>query len=332
MILFHSYPKRSLLSALSAVLLLAGVLTEGRSTHAQAPEKSPQLVWIDTDIGDDIDDAFALGLILRSPELKVLGISTTFGDTELRARITDRFLAAQNEKRIRVYAGPPSVTDNPMTQAAYGKQFPDHKHSDGVTAMLAAIKAHPGQVTLIALGPLFTVGATIDGDPATFRKLKRVVMMGGSIERGYDGKQGERRPADAEWNINRDPKDAQKLLAAGVPLYLAPLDSTQIHLDPEAREKLFAVGNPLTDQLTLLYHQWKGLSWDHSPTPTLFDPVAAAYTFRPDLCPMTPMRLEVDDKGFTKKIDGAPNANVCLKSDETAFLSMLLDRLEQPAK
>ena len=324
--------KRSLFAVVSVTMLLSSVLMQARFAYAQAPEKSPQLVWIDTDTGDDIDDAFAIGLILRSPEVKVLGISTTFGDTELRARITDRFLASVGDKTIPVYAGPPSVTDNPMTQAAYGKQFPDHKHSDGVTAMLAAIKAHPGQVTLIALGPLFTVGATIDRDPATFRKLKRVAMMGGSIERGYDGKQGERRPADAEWNINRDPKDAQKLLAAGVPLYLAPLDSTQIHLDAEAREKLFATGNPLTDQLTLLYHQWKGLSWDHTPTPTLFDPVAVAYTFRPDLCPMNPMRLEIDDKGFTKKIDGQPNANVCLKSDETAFMTLLLERLEQPAK
>jgi purine nucleosidase len=313
-------------------MLVCCVFSPLRYAKAQAAGKTPQLVWIDTDIGDDIDDAFAIGLILRSPELKVLGISTTFGDTELRARITDRFLASVGEKSIPVYAGPPSVTDNQMTQAAYGKQLPDRKHADGVTAMLTAIKAHPNEVTLIAVGPLFTVGATIDRDPATFRKLKRVVLMGGSIDRGYDGKQGERRPADAEWNINRDPKDAQKLFAAGVPLYVAPLDSTQIHLDAEAREKLFATGNPLTDQLTLLYHQWKGLSWDHTPVPTLFDPMAAAYTFRPDLCPMTPMRIEVDDKGFTKKVDGPPNANVCLKSDEAAFLSLLLERLERPAK
>ncbi len=53
---------------------------------AQSPEK----IIIDTDIGDDIDDAFALALALTSPELKILGVATTFGDTELRAKLADR--------------------------------------------------------------------------------------------------------------------------------------------------------------------------------------------------------------------------------------------------
>ncbi len=113
---------------------------------------------------------------------------------------------------------------------------------------------------------------------------------------------------------------------------MAPLDSTQIHLDPAARESIFVTGNQLTDQLTLLYHQWAAHSWNHSPTPTLFDPLAAAYTFRPELCPMTPMRIEVDDKGFTRKVEGQPNAQVCLKSDETGFKTLLLKRLEVAEK
>jgi purine nucleosidase len=318
---------------IAALLALAcqGSIRAQTASSAAKPD-TPQLVWIDTDIGDDIDDAFALGLILRSPELKVLGVSTAFGDTETRARLVDRFLAATHVQGIPVTAGMHTVTDNVMTQAPYARQFPDRKHTDGVAALLAEINKHPGQITLIALGPLFNIGAMIDRDLATFRKLKRVVMMGGSIDRGYDGKNGELRPADAEWNINRDPKDAGKLLAAGVPIFLAPLDSTQIHLDTKARESIFATGNPLTDQLTLLYHQWIAGSWDHTPVPTLFDPVAAAYSFQPELCPMQPMRLEVEDKGFTHKVEGPPNAEVCLKSDEDAFRALLLERLKATTK
>ncbi len=313
---------------------LAGesVASPAQSATTAMAGREPQLVWVDTDIGDDIDDAFALGLILRSPELKVLGISTAFGDTQTRARLVDRFLAATGEKEIPVSAGVHTETDNVLSQAAYAKQFPDKKHADGVAAMLAAFSSHPGQVTLIALGPLFNVGAAIDRDPVAFRKLKRVVMMGGSINRGYDGKNGELHPADAEWNINRDPKDAAKLLLAGVPLFLAPLDSTQIHLQPAVRESIFVLGSPLTDQLTLLYHQWMAHSWDHNVTPTLFDPVAAAYTFRPDLCPMEPMRLEVDEKGFTRKVEGTPNAQVCLRSSEASFLELLTTRLGVASK
>jgi inosine-uridine nucleoside N-ribohydrolase len=106
-----------------------------------------------------------------------------------------------------------------------------------------------------------------------------------------------------------------------------PLDSTQIHLETPVREVIFSHGSPLTDQLTLLYHQWLSGSEGHSPAPTLFDPVAVAYAIRPDLCPATPLRLEVDDKGYTRPVDGAPNAQVCLQSDEKGFLELLLDRL-----
>jgi inosine-uridine nucleoside N-ribohydrolase len=76
----------------------------------------------------------------------------------------------------------------------------------------------------------------------------------------------------------------------------------------------------------MLYHQWNG--GDVRPsTPTLFDPVAVTYAIRPDLCPMTPLRLEVDDKGLTRPVEGPANAQVCLKSDEKGFLDLLLNRL-----
>lgn len=306
--------------------------TLAQAGRAEAPPSRPQLVWVDTDIGDDIDDAFALGLILRSPELHVLGISTAFGDTETRARLVDRFLAATSQPAIPVTAGVHTETDNFMTQRKYAERFPAHEHPDGVQALLGEIKRHPGEITLIAIGPLFNIGAAIDRDPETFHQLRRVVIMGGSIDRGYDGANGERRPADAEWNIKCDPKGAAKLFASGVPIFMMPLDSTQIHLESADRKGLFAAGNPLTDQLTLLYHQWAAHSESPSPAPTLFDPVAAAFTFRPELCPVTPMHIEVDDKGFTRNVPGKPNAEVCLQSDEKAFLSLMLARQEKAAE
>jgi len=291
----------------------------------------PQMVWVDTDIGDDIDDAFALGLILRSPELKGLGISTGFGDTETRARIVDHFLSAQWNPRIaaiQVTAGRPTKTNNVMTQAAYGKHWTSRKHEDAVTALLKQIRLHPGKLTLIAIGPLFNVGQAYDRDPALFRQLCRVVMMGGSINRGYDGPNGERRPADAEWNINRDPHDAQKLFASGVPIYMLPLDSTQLHLEATERTTIFAEKSPLTNQLSQLYDLWVQNSASHWPTPTLFDPIAAAFTFRPDLCHTVEMHIEVDDQGFTRKTEGLPNAEACLKDDEDNLLLLIASRLE----
>lgn len=294
----------------------------------------PQLVILDTDIGDDIDDAFALALALRSPELRILGITTAFGDTELRAQLLDRYLTAVGRADIPVAAGVLTPHSNVFTQAAYARQSPPRKHPDGVAFLLSQIRAHPGQITLIAIGPLFNIQAAIERDPATFRKLKRVVLMGGSIYRGYDGpsvggKPGQRRPPDAEWNINRDPAGARALLASGVPVFMMPLDSTQIHLETAEREAIFSHGSPLTDQLTLLYHQWMAGTDGHPLAPTLYDPVAVTYALRPDLCPATPMRLDVDDKGFTLPVQGVPNAQVCLKSDEKGFLDLLLERVTQ---
>jgi inosine-uridine nucleoside N-ribohydrolase len=289
----------------------------------------PQPVIIDTDIGDDIDDAFALALALRSPELKILGVTTTFGDTEMRARLVDRYLTAVGREDIPIAAGPASTTDNLMTQKAYALRTPATIHADGAGFLLDQIKKRPGEITLIAIGPLFTVQAAIAHDPATFKKLKRVVLMGGSVSRGYDGNNGERSPADAEWNIIQNIDGARALFSSGVPVFMMPLDSTQIHLPEAERERIFGHGSPLTDQLVLLYHQWVANTRSHNAIPTLFDPVAVAYAFRPDLCPVKPMRIEVDDKGFTRAVSGEPNAQVCLQSDEQGFLKLLLDRMTE---
>jgi inosine-uridine nucleoside N-ribohydrolase len=326
-----------------AALVLLNVLTSGAegqpAAAALTPSPNLQLVILDTDIGDDIDDAFALALVLRSPELRLLGITTAYGDTELRARLLDRFLDEAGAS-IPVAAGVPTPHDNVFTQAAYARRglrfsaadpTKEWKHLDGVSFLLDQIRAHPGQITLLAIGPLFNVQAAIARDPATFRQLKRVVLMGGSINRGFDGKNGERRPADPEWNISRDPAGARALLAVGVPVYMMPLDSTQIRLEPPAREAIFSSGTPLTDQLTLLYHQWMAHSEWHPLGPTLFDPVAVAYAIRPELCPVTPMRLDVDDEGFTRPVQGKPNAQVCLQSDEKGFLKLLMGRIAPEA-
>jgi purine nucleosidase len=314
--------------AFLAVFLRALFPAHSLNAQAAAPAAaSPQLVILDTDIGDDIDDAFALALALRSPELRLLGITTEFGDTELRARLVDRYLNAVGRADIPVREGITTPAPNHFTQAAYARQEPAHPHADAVDFLLTQIRAHPGEITLIAIGPLVNVQAAIARDPQTFKQLKRVVMMGGSVYRGYDDASGSTRPPDAEWNIKCDPAGAQALLASGVPVFMMPLDSTQVRLPAQDQEKIFSHGSPLTDQLTLLYHEWADdRPW---PAPTLFDPVAVTYAFRPDLCPTTPIRLEVDNQGYTRPVAGTPNAEVCLHSDENGFLDLLMTRILQ---
>jgi inosine-uridine nucleoside N-ribohydrolase len=314
------------LLVLSALAIAVFVVPISRS-QAAAPSR-PQLVIIDTDIGDDIDDAFAVALALKSPELKILGVTTTFGNTEMRARLLDRYLASVGRSDIPIFAGPETKTDNVMTQAAYARRVPEKKHGDGAEFILQEARKHPGEITLIGIGPLFTIQAAIERDPAAFKKLKRVVIMGGSVYHGYGtDAQGKPRPAEPEWNILCDPPGAKALLASGVPVFMMPLDSTQVPLEAKEREAIYAHGSALTDQLTLLYHEWMGGTPNHSPAPTLFDPVAVTYTFRPDLCPAKPMHIDVDEKGMTAPGQGSPNDEVCLQSDAKGFLDLLGKRL-----
>jgi inosine-uridine nucleoside N-ribohydrolase len=306
------------------VCLLAGSSLRGWS---QKPLPVPQKVILDTDIGDDIDDAYALALVLSSPEVKLLGVTTAWGDTGLRARLVEGILCEAGQQAIPVIAGPPTKADNVFTQASWASRFPPPPDAgmDAIAWMAKTIRANPGQITLISIAPLSNVGALIDRDPAAFRMLKRVVMMGGSIYRGYGdlGYAPDHGPS-AEYNIKMDVASAQKLFASGVSITMAPLDSTQLKLDEVMRSILFRQSTPLTDSLSVLTDEWGD---GRSATPTLFDVMAVEAAIDGNLCLSQPMHIHVDDQGYTRVEPGAPNAFVCLHSDSDRFFQFLLPRL-----
>jgi len=148
-------------------------------------------------------------------------------------------------------------------------------------------------------------------------------MMGGSIE-PLKPDYGHAPPIApvSEWNIKGDIRASQKLFLSGVPLYVMPLDSTlHLTLDEVNRKFLFSEGTPLTDALTLLYHQWG------ATTPVLFDPMTLAFILDPKLCLVQPMHIRVDDTGLTRVEPGSPNAQVCLNSDADAFRRFYMHRV-----
>ena len=289
-----------------------------------------QLVIIDTDIGDDVDDAFALGLALQSPELKILGITTAWGNTPLRARLVGRLLAETGRQDILVAVGIekyPANAKPSFSQARYAERGPQQNLPGAVDFLLEQIKKHPGEITLIAIGPETNLGAAIEREPETFRKLKRVVLMGGSVYRGYDGFAYPTGPIhpQPEWNILCDIPAAQKVFTSGVPLFVMPLDSTQIKLQELERARIFSNGTALTDALTVLTQQWAAFSGQ--TTPTMFDAVAVAYAIQPGLCPTVPLRLRIDGEGNTKVEQGEANAQVCLRSDSDQFFEFYMPRI-----
>lgn len=313
------------------VLFCFSACAYGQTTsRANAPEK----IIIDTDIGDDIDDAFAVGLALQSPEFQILGISSSWGDTHLRARLLSRFLKEIGRTDIPIAMGlatHPVTKPGAFTQARYAEGGPvNQNYPNAVDFLLDQIRLYPGEITLISIGPETNLGAAIDRDAATFRKLKRVVLMGGSVYRGYSQfNYGKTHGADPEWNIICDIPAAQKVFTSGVPLYVMPLDSTQIKLQELERAEIFKAGTPLTDALLVLYTQW---SHGAAQTPTIFDAVPAAYATHPELCPTQPMRLRVDDQGYTRVEPGAPNAQVCLRSSSDQFLEFFMPKIVAPLR
>lgn len=195
----------------------------------------------------DIDDAFALALALQSPEVRILGVSTAAGDTEARAKILDRMLGESARQDIPVTAGIPTILPYGLPPVGPQRRFGERgrfvraTHPSAVEFIFEQIRKFLGQITLVTIGPLTNVGALIDKDPQSFRKLKRVMMMGDSIETGYyDSAKG---PVP-EYNVVVDIPSAQKLFQSGVPIYVMPLDSTiHLKLDEVKRTALFSPGD-----------------------------------------------------------------------------------------
>ena len=314
------------LLAIAAMLLVPAAVAQ-----PSVAQVGREKIIIDADIGDDIDDAFAVALALSSPEFEILGFSASFGDTPTRAKMLDRMLGELGRSDIPVAMGPEvDVNRNAFTQRRYAEAtstFRRANHANSVDFVLEQARKFPHQVTLVAIGPLPNVGAMIAKDPATFRLLKKVVIMGGSI-RTMNDPYGVAAPIapHPEWNIKNDIAGAKALFAAGVPLQVLPLDSTaNLKMHEVSRTALFAHGSMMTNILAGLYYEWR--AYTKNPTPILYDPMTLASMLQPSLCPLTPMHLTVDDAGDTKETPGAPNAQVCLHSDADAFLQFYVRRV-----
>ena len=276
-------------------------------------------VILDTDIGDDIDDAYALALLICSPEVRLEAVTVNTGDIAARAQLARRMLDEGGLHRVPVYqglAGP--------GEARWPKQADWSRHHEpagvidqGAIAQLVRRAADaPGELTLVAIGPLTNLGAALDMDPEFGRRLRRLVLMGGSIVHGYDyGAQS------AEYNIAHDPPSAQKVFSCGADLVVVPLDATN-RLQVTARQmaQLALAGNPISRALVELTAL---SSFEH---PTLHDPRTCAVLLDARLALGVRMRLEVTADGFTNLVPGEPNCTAVISPERTRFFDLLWQR------
>lgn len=309
------------------LMLVIVVLISASNLVDAQPAKIP--ILFDFDIGEDIDDTFALATVLASPELELRGVTTVGDDANKRAQMASRFLTAVGHgKKDFVAAGLPEKTTKPLPywQVQYGNHasvyFRDAKPAKerAPEFLYKHLKANPGELTIVAVGPLTNIAKLLTDHPDSKPMIKRIVIMGGSVYRGYnDGSKPQ-----AEYNIAADPKAAQTVFRAGIPLIVAPLDATaMVKLDDKRQKKLFDRGSLLTLSVQALVQLWK-----EKNDPILYDPVAVTLVHTEKFCTMRDMALDVDEKGFTKLI-AAQKSNcrvaTSIKTDE--FLDWLVDRL-----
>jgi len=293
-----------------------------------APVANAQQVIFDTDIGTDIDDAYALVALMKRPELRVLGVTTVSGDAVARARLAAKLLHVAGGKwsQVPVYAGTSGSTQY-MKQVEWADGFtsPSLHTSGGVDFMRREINAHPGAITLIAVGELTNVAALLASEPGIGARIRAISLMGGSIYRGYaPGSKPE-----PEWNIKSNAAAARTVFTSGVPLLIAPLDSTaDLKLTPAMRVRLFARGTPLNDALASLDQMWRYTNHWKGDMPTLFDVLAVDLVNPRKPYPLRALNIEVASDGLTRPVEGtAANAQVALDVDVATFMNDFVELL-----
>jgi purine nucleosidase len=323
-------PRRLFLKQAAAIGMT--LLSSSSLTAAPPNEKKKTVpILLDTDIGTDVDDAFALALILASPELDLRGVTTVGTDPQTRALLVCRFLTAVGRSDIPVAAGaPPQPVEEIEKQGRYATW--DGSRSShtlqpvketAVAFLYQRLKEDRKEWTLLAIGPLTNLARLLREHPDCKPWIKRIVLMAGSVRVGSKGQA----PPEPEWNVRCDIPAAQAVFASGIPLVVAPLDATtMLKLEETQRRRFFQAKTPLTEQVRRLYELWG------ERTPTLYDPLAVALCFEERFCTMEDLRLEVDAQGQTRIVKGTSNARVATAIRRDDFLTWYVDRVaKQPA-
>ena len=249
------------------------------------------MVLLDSDIGSDVDDALALSVLLGSPEVDLVGVTTVYGDTTVRARLAARLIdLATAGKKVPVIPGAQMpLSGRPVWWAGHeGKAFDDldtqpiSQRRDAAEFLAEAAAAHPGQISLLAIGPLTNIANAMRIDPAFARNIGHLHVMGGHF--------GHPAPA-AEHNIICDVDAAREVFDSAMPITVTGLEiTTQLQLGPDS-VKAIAQAGALGSALEREIDQWWKFHGHHWNNP--HDPIAALTLIMPMLFKSTAHDIEV---------------------------------------
>jgi len=311
----------------------------------------PKHILIDADPG--IDDACAILLALASPEIQLEGLSIVHGNCSLEQATINglSILELANAGQIPVAAGCelPLVQPSLLAPETHGntglgyaklpepRTKPQVQH--GCDFLIEKIMSNPGEITLVAIGPLTNVALAIRKEPRVVDELKELIIMGGAIR--HEGNTTEL----AEFNTYVDPHAAHIVYHAGIPATLVPLDVTyQCVLTAQDAERLQKINSPIPvfiKDATRFYMEFHDEYQDIQGC-VINDPLALALSFAPELCDYQDLHVNVDISGgvsmgntfadFYKMMKKPPNMKVALGVRPRDFIELFLERMENLAR
>ena len=311
----------------------------------------PKKILIDTDPG--IDDSLAILLALASPELSLEGISVVHGNCSLEQATRNGLSVLELARATHIPLAKgcelPLVQPSLLAPETHGntglgyaklpepRTKPTSQH--GTDFLIEQILSSPGEITLVAVGPLTNVALALRKEPRIVGALKELVIMGGAIR--YEGNT----TALAEFNTFVDPHAAHIVYHAGIPTTLVPLDVTyQCVLLASDVERLLKIESPIpsfikaTTDFYMEYHD----SYQGIKGCVINDPLALALTFAPELCDYQELPVDVDISGGDStgktfadfyNYDKKPaTMKVALGVRPHDFIELFLERMERLAR
>jgi purine nucleosidase len=305
-------------------------------------------IIIDTDPG--IDDALAILLALASPELALEALTVVMGNCSTAQGVSNALsvLELAGAGHIPVVPGLDRPLLQPLLTApeTHGQsglgyaQLPSprcHPASQhAVDLLIERIMAAPGEITVVAIGPLTNLALAIRREPALLQAIREVIIMGGALRH-----EGNTTPL-AEFNVYVDPHAAHIVYHSGLPITLVPLDVTyQCILTQADVERLLALDSPITHFIadaTRFYMEFHD-EYQGIQGCVINDPLALALTFAPDLVETRPLHVTVDTHSplslgktmadFYGAWSKPPNMQVALKVQARRFIELFMERIEK---
>lgn len=333
---FSTLPRRIAGMFLLVALVAAPAAAQDAS---EASADSPIPVIYDTDLGEDIDDVWALAFLVHSPELELKLVTINFGDVERKAKIVAKLLTVLGRDDVPIAIGRsdersmPRYYDwaNDFDLSSYAGPVSD----DAVTKMIEQVEADDtGRLHIVAVGPMLNVAGMLERRPELASRVT-LTAMSGSVYKGYGGSD----EPDTEFNVGGAREAAQRAYAAEWKQFtIAPLDVTgQLHLAGERYQRIYTSDTPTARSIIGAYKifepnaDWVDLDVT-TRSSTLHDAVAVYLAFSEEYLTLKTLPLRVTDDGYTR-IDpenGHPVEVALEWKNEDAFKDLLVERLISP--